>query len=203
MFARPRRTCSSVSFALAVLIVLVASLAPRCAQAQAQSTAVKRLGLSVFGAVTALDPKYGITTRELGYTAGGDLTYHLRLLDISFEARYTSATGFSADESTYGGGFKFERAFGRFHPYLDLLAESGKVKFDHPEIYGDPSYTHDNSFVYDLGAGVDYDLTRSFALKAEVQGQRWQIGAERPAFNPYNGSVGVVYRIPFRELRHR
>ena len=93
MFVRPHRTCSSVASALAVLLVLVAALAPRCARAQAQSTAVKTLGLSVFGAVTALNPKYGITTRELGYTAGGDLTYHLRLLDISFEGRYTSATG--------------------------------------------------------------------------------------------------------------
>ena len=202
MFARPLRTCSSVSFALAVLVLIVTTLIPRCARAQAQSTAIKRLGLSVFGAVTALDPKYGITTRELGYTIGGDVTYHLRLLDVSFEARYTTASGFSADESTYGGGFKLERAFGRFHPYVDFLLESGKVKFDHPEIYGNSNYTHDNSFVYDAGVGVDYDVTRSFAVKAEAQGQRWQIGAERPAFNPFNGSVGIVYRIPFREL-HR
>ena len=202
MFARPLRFCSTVSLALTTLIVLGFTLAPRSAQAQAQATAVRTIGLSVFGAVTALNPKYGISRRELGYTAGGDITYHLRLLDVSFEARYTAATGFSADETTFGGGFKFERAFGRFHPYLDFLVESGKIKFDHPEIYGSPTYTHDNSLVYDLGGGLDYDLTRSFALKVEVQGQRWRLGAERPAFNPYNGSVGVVYRIPFRELRH-
>ena len=203
MVAHSLRSWSSASLATAALLLLGVTFGPQRAQAQAQATAVKQIGLSVFGAVTALDPKYGITTRELGYAVGGDITYHLRLLDISFEARYTSATGFSADESVYGGGFKFERAFRRFHPYIDFMVGSGNVKFDHPEIYGSPAYTHDNSFVYDFGGGLDYDVYRNFAVKVDVQGQRWQVGVEHPSFYPYNGSVGIVYRIPFRELRRR
>ena len=197
------RLCFSVSLPLAALLTLAAALLPQRADAQAQATAAKTLSLDVFGAVTALDPKYGVTTRELGYTVGGDITRHFRLLDVSFEARYTSATGFSADESTYGGGFKLERAFNRFHPYVDFLVGSGNIHFDHPEIYGSPTYTHDNSFVYEAGGGVDYDLIRNFAVKVDFQDERWRLGTERPAFNPNNGSVGIVYRIPFRALHRR
>ena len=203
MVARSPRFCPFPSLALSVLVACAAALQPQRVQAQAQATATRTIGLSVFGAVTALDPKFGITTREIGYVAGGDITYHLRLLDISFEARYTNATGYSADESTYGGGFKVEHAFRRFHPYVDFFVGGGKIKFDHPEIYGSPNYTHDNSFIYDFGGGLDYDLIRNFAVKIDAQGQRWQIGVEHPTFYPYNASVGLVYRIPFRALRRR
>ena len=203
MVPRLLRACTSASPLVVALLTLACSFEPQSVQAQAQSTAIKSLGLSVFGGVTALDPKFGVTTREVGYLVGGDVTYHLRLFDVSFEARDTNATGFSADESTYGGGFKFERAFRRFRPYIDFLVASGNIKFDHPEIYGSTTYTHDNSFVYDFGGGVDYDRIRNFAIKVDVQGTRWQLGTERPTFYPYNGSVGILYRIPFRELRHR
>ena len=203
MTARSPRCSCFVSISFAAIIALAAALQPRGAAAQAQPTAVRQFGLSVFGAVTALDPKFGVTTKEIGYAVGGDITYHLHLVDASFEARYTSATGFSADESTYGVGVKAERAFNRFHPYVDFLVGSGNIKFDHPEIYGSANYTHDNSLVYDFGGGLDYDLIRNFAVKVDVQGERWVIGVERPAFYPYNGSVGILYRIPFRELRRR
>ena len=203
MVARLLRLCSTSSPLLLAALTLAAAWQPRTAHAQAQATGTKKLGLDVFGAVTGGNPKYGVTTKELGYLVGGDITYHFRLVDVSFEARYTSITGFSADESTYGGGFKFERAFNRFHPYVDLLIASGNIKFDHPEIYGNPNYTHDNSTVYDFGGGLDYDLVRNFAIKVDVQGQRWRIGVEQPAFEPYNGSIGILYRIPFRALRRR
>ena len=178
MVARLLRLCSTSSPLLLAALTLAAAWQPRTAHAQAQATGTKKL-------------------------VGGDITYHFRLVDVSFEARYTSITGFSADESTYGGGFKFERAFNRFHPYVDLLIASGNIKFDHPEIYGNPNYTHDNSTVYDFGGGLDYDLVRNFAIKVDVQGQRWRIGVEQPAFEPYNGSIGILYRIPFRALRRR
>ena len=184
--------CSAALLSLATLFSVL-SLSPHEAHAQAQSTASKTLGLSAFATAT----------REVGFAVGGDITRYFRLLDISFEARYPSATGFSADESTYGGGFKFERAFNRFHPYVDVMVASGNIKFDHPEIYGSSDYTHDNSFVYDAGGGLDYDLIRHFAVKLDVQGERWKIGTEKPPFYPYNASVGLLYRIPFRDLRRR
>ena len=171
------------------------------AHGQATPTASKTIELSVFAGVTGLDPKYGPTTKEIGYVVGGDITRHFHILDIAFEGRYTNATGFSADESTYGGGLKFSRQFQRFHPYVDLLIASGTIKFDHPEIYGNSAYTHDNSTVYSFGFGVDYDVTRQFAVKLDAQGQRWVIGVEQPAFEPYNASIGIVYRIPFSALR--
>ncbi len=203
MLARLFRCCSSATLLFCAIVISFSAVTPRSAEAQAQATALKTLGLSVFGAVTALDPKFGITTREAGFTVGGDVTRHFRVVDISFEARYTSATGYSADESSYGGGFKFERGFNRFHPYVDFLVASGNIKFDHPEIYGSTTYTHDNSFVYDFGGGLDYDLVRHFGVKLDVQGERWQIGVEKPPFYPYNASVGIFYRIPFRDLQRR
>ena len=203
MLSRLLRCCSSAALLSCAALLCFSAVSPRAARAQAEATAVKTIGLSVFGAVTYANPKFGITTKEIGYAVGGDITRHFRFADISFEARYTSVTGFSADEATYGGGFKFERRFNRFHPYVDFLVASGNIKFDHPEIYGSSTYTHDNSFVYDFGGGVDYDLVRNFAVKLDVQGERWEIGVEKPPFYPYNASVGVVYHIPFRDLRHR
>ena len=167
MVARSFRRCSAAVLFAAVLLAVLA-VSPRTAQAQAEATAVKSIGLSVFGAATFLNPKFGSTTGEIGYAVGGDITRHFRIVDISFEARYTSATGFSADEATYGGGFKFERRFNRFHPYVDFLVASGTIKFDHPEIYGSTTYTHDNSFVYDFGGGVDYDVVRNFGREGST-----------------------------------
>ena len=202
MDLRSPRFCASVPLLAAGLCSLLAICLP-AAHAQSVATGVKTYELSVFGGATSLEPKFGVTISELGFVAGGDIKRHFRIVDVSFEARYTSATGFSADESTYQGGLKAERAFSRFHPYIDFMVGGGKIKFDHPEIYGSTTYTHDNSFVYDFGGGLDYDLVRNFAIKLDVQGQRWEIGVEKPPFYPYNASIGVLYRIPFRPFNRR
>ncbi len=186
------------------LPIALSFLLPLAAHAQADFTATKTISLDVFAGATVLNPKYGSTTGEIGYLVGADITRHFRPVDVSFEVRYTAATGDSADETTYGGGLKIERAYHRFHPYVDFLVASGKIKFDHPEIYGNAFYTHDDSLVYDFGGGVDYDLNSRFALKADFQVQRWHTGIERPPFYPYNASLGIQYRIPFSNLRpHR
>ena len=188
---------------LPVLTSVSVALLAVAGHGQAAFTATKTVSLDVFGGVIALDPKFGVTTKEIGYVAGADVTRHFRPVDVSFELRYTVASGYSADEKTYGGGLKVERAFARFHPYLDFLVEGGRVNFDHPEIYGSPFYTHDDSFVYNGGGGVDYDLSPRFALKVDFQAQHWKTGSEHPPFYPYNGSVGIVYRVPFSSLRPR
>ena len=183
---------------------LCASLLPR-AQAQNIPTAIKTYSLEAFAGVTGGNPKFGPTTREIGYMAGGDITRQFKPVDVALEIRYTSITGFSADEKTYGGGLKVSKTYGRFKPYVDFLVADGGIKFDHPEIYGplNSTYTHDSSFVYDFGGGLDYTLIRNFSFKLDVQGQRWNVGTERIPFYPYTGNVGIVYTIPFRALRGR
>ena len=88
-----------------------------------------------------------------------------------------------------------------FIPYGDFEIGFGNIVFDHPV---DANYTHDNSFVYDFGGGVDRDLNETFAVKFDVQVQSERFGTEYSRLTPYNVNVGLVYHIPFKGLRpHR
>ncbi len=191
---------------LTALFALVAAFAihPR-AHAQAAPTAVKAISISAFGGVAVLNPEFGPEHHNIGFTAGADITRPFFNIDVSFEIRYTDASGTYADEDTYGGGFKFSKQFRSYHPYVNFLIEEGQIHFDHPELIGGPTstYTHDDSTVYDAGAGVDYDLRRNFALKLDAQFSTWKIGSEKSRFTPYNASVGIVYYIPFRASRRK
>ena len=120
----------------------------------AEPTASKKFGLSAFGGVAAVSPSYQPSTEaggsnlNTGLTVGGDLTRGLRWFQPSIELRYDWSTGGTAIEKTVSGGLKIEKAFGRLHPYGDVLLGYGIIDFQHPAIFSTGPYTHDNSFVY-------------------------------------------------------
>ncbi len=175
----------------------------------AAPTASKKLGLSAFGGVAVVSPSYQTSTEaggsnlNTGLTVGGDLTRGLRWFQPSIELRYDWSAGGTTIEKTVSGGLKIEKAFGRLHPYGDLLLGYGIIDFEHPAIFPTGPYTHDNSFVYQGGGGLDLDLSPHFALKLDAQAQSWRLGSEANRLTPVLGTVGVVYRIPFRALEGR
>ena len=178
----------------------VLALASLSASAQASATATRTIDVSVFAGGMHLSTDYGDT--DYGVVFGADITRHFRLFDAALEARATlSNQGGAVKENTFAGGLRLGKNFHRFHPYVDLLVGEGTITFTHPIPFPNGLYTSDNSTIFSFGGGVDYDLTRSFALKADYNAQSWRLGDEQNRLTPAAFTVGVAYRIPFRS-RH-
>jgi hypothetical protein len=193
---------------LSILVLASIGVAPNALRAQAISTASKGAEISVFGAYMASKTDYGPYTKE-GFGAGADFTVFPHFpVAPSFEVRATDALGQDGTETVLLLGIRLQRDIHRYHPYGDFLIGPGKIVF-HPA--PGPNYTSDTSRSISYGGGVNIDVTRSFALKLDVQKQDWDFGLRNEAnpgdgtFNlhPVSAMVGVIYTIPFRILnRH-
>jgi len=190
-------TSRTIPRALILSSVAALTLLAGSARGQATATAARAYRVSAFGGVAIVKPDYGQDT-DFGATIGADITRHFRLLEPSLEVRYTYSSGNNVNENTLMGGLKVEKAFGRLHPYADALFGIGNITFNHPTIFASGPYAKDNGPAFALGGGVDFDISRSFALKADAQYQSWKLGTEQSRLTPLALTVGVVYRIPFR-----
>lgn len=186
-------TLISLRFLVGSAVLAVASLS---ASAQASFTASRTLGISVFAGGMHLNTDYGDT--NYGVVFGADLTRRFRLFNAGLEARATiSSQGDAVKETTFGGGLRLGKDFRRFHPYADVLVGEGTITFTHPVVYPTGPYASDNSAIFSFGGGLDYDLTHSFALKADYNSQSWHLGEEQNRLTPAAFTVGIVYQIPF------
>lgn len=189
-----------LTFAVAPLL-----LAPHQLAAQASAAAERSGELSLSFAYSVVWPKWnGISDTNNGFTFGVDYAHYVRKLPFtpSAIARVKMAPGNTVGERTYGGGFKAERAFRSYRAYGDFLVSSGIVTFTHPVVdYRPKVYISDNSIVYSAGGGLDVDLTRTWAVRADYQHEWWSIGINQN-FNPQAVSLGVVYRLPYRAFLH-
>lgn len=195
-----RNVCKAASAAL--LLCVVSS--PRSSHGQAVPGGVRGEAIDIFatGAISRTD----YSGNDLGVTIGADFTRHFRLLDPSLTVRYNKQIGDTVGEKSFVGGLKLERAYKRFHPYLQLMFGYGVITFNRPSRNADGSfYSYDDSSIYDVGGGFDYDLSHSFALKADVQYQFWSLGRdpEPITFHPAIVGIGLIYRIPYHSLRPR
>jgi len=148
--------------------------------------------LSVFGEASQLRPDYG-TQKNYGYTFGADYTLHYRILNPSLEFRVNRADGQNVAQTSYMGGLKGSKDYGRLHPYGDFLIGYGKITFNHPH----GQYFRDNSTVFGAGGGVDVDVIGNFGAKAEFQYQSWKLGSANNRLTPTLLSIGLVYHLPF------
>jgi hypothetical protein len=177
-------------------------------QAQGLNTASQQLELSAFGAAT------GTFTRLEGgknaaITAGIDLTYlPLRYFRPSIEVRgtYPVDRGNISSQESILAGVKVEHAFGRLHPYADFLLGRGEIEYGNggfavPALGS--TFLSTVTTVYSPGGGVDYNLTRSIALKGDVQYQFWKTPVvESGSIHPVAVSFGGVYRFNFNPRGH-
>lgn len=192
----PVRTSSFRPFALSAAAVCVFLVSPGQLRAQASAAASRTLSLSVFAGGMRLQTDYG--DHNYGVVFGADLTRHFRLLDAALEARATlSGQGNAVKEDTFSGGVRVGRHFNRFHPYAEFLIGEGLINFSQPTLFPSGPYSSDNSTVLSFGGGLDYDVARNFAVKADFSQQSWRLGSEQNRLTPAAYTVGIVYRIPF------
>ena len=168
---------------------------PQLLRAQAVPAASKTSEVSIFGAYAHVWPDYG-TQQDNGVIFGADYTRFVRwFLTPSLELRGKVVSGPVANQRTWGGGIRGERRLRNFYPYINFLVSSGTITFTHPFIDATGKlYESDNSIVYSLGGGVDYDFASHFAARADYQFEHWNIGTDQ-SFTPQTLSIGVVYHI--------
>jgi len=183
---RKARTRSGLLAAIAILFAVSVS----AARAQAVYTADRIDGISVFGAFSYLNTDYGVN--DYGYTVGGDLTHslsHIRFITPSLEIRYTGSTGPAITEDAFLGGLKIEKGFRHFSPYFNVMIGYGVINYVQAK-------SNDNSIAYDVGVGLDYNITHQFAIKVDEQEQFWKLGQATSELTPQSISFGIVYRVP-------
>ena len=191
------RVASGVLWRAFVSGVLL-TLGPACAlYAQAIDTAARPDEISAFAAGSRIYTDYGVD--DFGFTIGGDYTRHYRVLSPTIEGRFTHSNDDPTREDSFVGGGRVGKTIRKFTPYADFLLGYGTIHF----VTGIPGYTHDNSVIYDVGAGLNYELSRQVDLKFDAQQQYWKLGHTSSELEPYNLSVGVTYHVPFGWRRHR
>lgn len=178
------RRLAAVGFALLPL--------SHAAVAQARSTATRSAEISVFAGGQFASPAFG-PQNSGGVALGADYTRYIQRLpvDLSLELRANFNSNSLLSEHSYLVGFRAAHTFSRVTPYVDFLIGAGNIHFPQNTFY-----TGDNSTVPSYGGGLDFPVTQNFGLKLDLQGQHWNTG--EATFTPTLGTVGVVYRIPFR-----
>ncbi len=195
-FHSPQKILSKV-----LLFVLLPALFGGPLRAQSAATAVQDLGISAFGLATGNWTNLS-GGRNLAITAGGDLaflSFHRFRPVLEIRGTYPFYGGQVDRQKAVMGGLKVERQFGNFRPYANFLVGRGVIDFQHGGyIYSGYLYIRTVSTVYSPGVGVEYDLTRHWALKADLQYQHWDTPAvPSGVVNPRLLSAGAVYRFDF------
>lgn len=184
-----------------LLLLLSASIAVESLTLQAQvgPSAAQPLALSLFGGATGTyTGLYG--GHNLGATLGADLDLPpVFYLHPSLEARATYAfdQGQIVGEKNLLAGLRQNFRYRWLHPYADILLGPGRLQYIHPlpDPAGNYLYIHSSSLVLSPGAGIDIRLTPRFALKADLQLQRYSTPVTTAGIlyaKPI--TIGVVYR---------
>ena len=161
-----------------------------------QETARQRIRLRAYGLFSYVDPDFQGDKRNLGATFGGDIDA-LRLLphtDLGLDVRYSFSSGNVLNQRFFGGGPRLSLDVGRFKPYVDFILGEGEGTFN---MSTEPTYTHDKTGSPTYGGGFDYQLTRSWAIRADIQRERWRFTVKQPYFYPVAASVGASYQFHF------
>jgi opacity protein-like surface antigen len=181
-----------------LLTLLFVVLHPASLGAQGLPTASKEAAISFFGTYSRVSTDRS-SQNDNGFTVGFAYTRYLHwFLTPSLEVRCKIANGRTVGEKTFGGGIRVEHRFKNFYPYANFFGSYGKITFNNPitSVPG-PRYHYDDSTVYSTGAGLDYDITPSWAARVDYQFEHWNVGL-RNTFTPQIFSIGVLYRIPFK-----
>ncbi|MEO6923885.1 MAG: hypothetical protein ABI142_08670 [Bryocella sp.] len=177
------------------------------ALSQGRSTDFRQIQLYAFGGATGTYT--GLSGgRNLGVTAGVDIglgQYFGVLPLLEVRGTYPVHSGTIVGEKNFLGGLRVEKIYGRYHPYVDVLFGRGQLVYQGGG-YPDPTlstlWLRTNSNVFSPGVGVDIDVTRSFAFRADAQYQHYQTPVTVSG-SLYSTAItaGVVYRFGYRGSR--
>jgi hypothetical protein len=195
----PPSKCATTLMVMAAMIGFFA-LQTRCAEAQKVPTATEPLHIAVFGGGTGVKTGFG-ASKNADITAGLDIGFvPYRGLHPSLEVRGSIAVdkGKTDSQKDVLVGLRLGGNRNRFHPYGDVLF--GRAQINYPgigaQVPGTPIfYTSSTTYALAGGGGVDYDLTRHFALKVDSQLERLATPVTPGHIYPYNVTIGVVYTI--------
>jgi hypothetical protein len=166
----------AMKFSMVVLAILLVGFEVS-AHGQARPTATQTSRLSLFGGATGtftgLDGG-----KNIGITAGADFSFrHFFGFRPAIEVRgtYPAYVGLVDGEKNVLAGLQVMRPIKRINVYGDFLVGRGEI--DYPTGLFDPSFFHlyasSVSYVLSPGGGVEYDLSRHFAVRADAQYQRY------------------------------
>jgi hypothetical protein len=160
------------------------------ASAQAVVTAQRGAELAPFAMTTLVSPDYG-QPHNIGYIVGADYTRLLRsIVQPAIEFRYTHANGSQVDESSYGGGLKLQTTIHGIQPYATVLIGQGNLT-----LVNTIASRIDNSTVFSIGGGADFNITRQWRLRADFTDQHWSL--DPGSLTPMTFAVGIAYTVPF------
>ncbi len=181
------------------MVVMCLSVWTACAgvaAGQSRVSALRESEIAPFVQGTYMNPEYG-QPANFGYGAGVDVTpFMFRWLQPALELRFTGDSGTIAHEYTYSGGLKAATTFHGIHPYATLLRGLDSIYFTHPVATPTGPYTRDSSRMFSIGGGAEFDVGPSWQLRADYSKQYWAL--DSPFIRPVAYSLGVTYRIPFR-----
>ena len=180
------------------LFVLLTFLSvPFCKlMAQAAGTASQGVRLYAYGMGSYVRPDFGGALKNAGGTLGGTanvLTFFP--VELGFDLRAVGSGGRVSDQYFFGGGPRAQVDLGRFQPFAQFHVGYGRLDFQQVT---KPGYTHDQSLVKAFGGGLDCKLSRSWAVRAEVERQSWHFSGYVSPFSPLAISGGVRYQFHFR-----
>jgi opacity protein-like surface antigen len=173
-----------------------------CGAAWAQSpTAVQKLQLSGFVGASPVFTGLG-GGKNLSVTAGADLALvpiHGLRPTLEIRGTYPADHGNVDSQKLIAGGLRVDFWLGhRLHPYGDFLFGRGEMNYGMGYYFQNYDYDLTTTYVYSPGAGLDFDLTDHFAVKADGQFQRWG-GAPTSSGTVYStvATAALVYRFDF------
>jgi hypothetical protein len=163
-------------FSIVALMILLAGFGSS-AYGQARPTATQTSRLSLFGGVngtlTELDGG-----KNVGITAGADFSFRPFFgfrPAVEVRGTYPVHVGLVDGEKNVLAGLQVMRPIHRINVYGDFLFGRGEI--DYPTGLFDPNFFHlyasSVSYVLSPGGGVEYDLSRHFAVRADAQYQRY------------------------------
>jgi hypothetical protein len=191
-----------------ISVLFTAMIVISVAKAQSSPTATQPLRISAFGGATGTFT--GLESgKNLGITAGIDLTarpFYSFYPSLEVRGTYPFAEGHIDSQRNILVGLKVEKFYDRLRPYADILFGRGSIHYENGG-FPDPSntflYLQSPSNVLSVGGGADYNLTDRFAVKAEVQFQRYSTPVTVSGYlyaKPI--TVGLVYRFDFNHRGH-
>jgi opacity protein-like surface antigen len=178
-----------------VLFALLLMLPPKLVRAQARETAHQNAHLEVFGMGTAEKPNFLGSDIAYGVTGGTSLDWRFGRFRPGGEIRGSYASYSFQSLKLISVGPKLTYDAGRFHPYADFLIGYGVGTFK--QSLG-PTYKGNNSTVYSVGGGLDYALTRYWAVRLDYHHESWDFDAPDQPFHPQPVSIGVRYSVHTR-----
>ena len=176
------------------------------AAGQSRVTAQRESEIAPFVLATYMHPALATYSypeaANFGYAAGVDASpFMFRRFQPALELRFTGDSGPLAHEYTCSGGLKAAILFRGIRPYATLLKGFDIIYFTYPIATPKGPYARDGSRMFSVGGGAEFDVGPSWQVRVDYSKQYWALAS--PDIRPVAVSLGVAYRIPFRNGKMR